>query len=292
MKYILAIILLMHSLLFNAKEKRALLIGISEYPQCQIDKDASWNSIHGANDALLIGKTLRAQNFKVRTILNQEATASNIRKAIKKLASEATTGDLIYIHISSHGQPYEDEDGDENDGWDESIIPYDAYKKPISGFYLGDKHIIDDEMEQYLSSIRKKIGPSGFIYVVIDACHAGEFQRTDDEEEDIFMRGTRSGFSLTNKLYTPPINKSSTFKIPSDAAMSDICMIEACRSYQTNCEIKEDGVYYGPLSFYINRIISERDLTADLSWLTELDAQMKSDRRLSSQNIVIENSKK
>ena len=292
MRYLIATILLMHSLLFNAKEKRALLIGISEYPQHQIDKEASWNNIHGANDALLLSKTLKAQNFKVRTILNKEATASNIRKAIKKLASEATKGDLIYIHISSHGQPFEDKNGDENDGWDESIVPYDAYKKPIPGIYQGDKHIIDDEMELSLASIRKSVGPSGFIYVVIDACHAGEFQRTDDEEEDIYIRGTRSGFSLTNKSYTPQINRSSTFKIPSNASMSDICMIEACRSYQTNCEIKEDGVYYGPLSFYINRIIRKHDLTSDLSWLTELDGQMKSDRRLSKQNIVIEKSQK
>ena len=292
MRYLIATILLMHSLLFNAKEKRALLIGISEYPQHQIDKEASWNNIHGANDALLLSKTLKAQNFKVRTILNKEATASNIRKAIKKLASEATKGDLIYIHISSHGQPFEDKNGDENDGWDESIVPYDAYKKPIPGIYQGDKHIIDDEMELSLASIRKSVGPSGFIYVVIDACHAGEFQRNDDEEEDIYIRGTRSGFSLTNKSYTPQINRSSTFKIPSNASMSDICMIEACRSYQTNCEIKEDGVYYGPLSFYINRIIRKHDLTSDLSWLTELDGQMKSDRRLSKQNIVIEKSQK
>ena len=292
MRYLIAIILLMHSLLFNAKEKRALLIGISEYPQHQIDKEASWNSIHGANDALLLSKTLKAQNFKVRTILNKEATASNIRKAIKKLASEATKGDLIYIHISSHGQPFEDKNGDENDGWDESIVPYDAYKKPIPGIYQGDKHIIDDEMELSLASIRKSVGPSGFIYVIIDACHAGEFQRNDDEEEYIYIRGTRSGFSLTNKSYTPQINRSSTFKIPSNASMSDICMIEACRSYQTNCEIKEDGVYYGPLSFYINRIIRKHDLTSDLSWLTELDGQMKSDRRLSKQNIVIEKSQK
>ena len=49
------------------------------------------------------------------------------------------SGDIVYLHFSCHGQPVEDLDGDEKDGWDESIVPYDAWKKPISGIYDGKK---------------------------------------------------------------------------------------------------------------------------------------------------------
>jgi hypothetical protein len=31
-------------------------------------------------------------------------------------------GDIIYLHFSCHGQPFEDMNGDEADGWDESYL--------------------------------------------------------------------------------------------------------------------------------------------------------------------------
>ena len=275
-----------------AKDKRALLIGISTYPIVENNKDASWSSIHGANDINIITPQLKKQGFRITSLIEKNATANNIRKALVRLEKECKQGDLVYIHFSMHGQPVEDTSRDESDGWDEALVPYDAYKKPIVGKYVGQNHILDDELYSSLLSIRRKIGKEGFVYIVVDACHAGEFQRSEDEYDDaeIYVRGTDSGFSMTNKKFVPRINASSSFKIKQENGHAEICFIEACRSYQTNCEIKQNNAYYGPLSYYISQLLSTTTLTEDRKWLEILDKNMRADKRLSRQNMVIETS--
>ena len=72
--------------------------------------------------------------------------------------------------------------------------------------------------------------------------------------------------------------------------MSNICVLEACRAYQVNSEIKENGVYYGALSYYINEVIQNQPITKDTTWTNEVSQKMNNDTRLVRQNIVIETS--
>ena len=265
--------------------KRALLVGISDYPTNIIALDAIWPSIHGANDIQVIGKTLKTQGFKLTSLLNREATALKIRKAMKKLLSEASTGDLLSIHFSCHGQPVEDLNGDEQDGWDEAIVPYDAWRTPVKGIYDGKNHIIDDELNNVIGEIRKKVGTNGFVYVIIDACHAGGIDRGEEEE---YLRGTRSGFSLSNKNYVPRIDARSNIPIDKVSGWADVCMLEACRAYQSNFEIKQDGLFYGPLSYYVNQVLQQQSLTKDTKWVESVKQLMERNPKLVKQNMVIQ----
>lgn len=271
-------------------KKRALLIGISEYPANNMNSEASWGTIHGTNDVELISPALKTLGFKVTTLTNSNATAVRIRKALSKLQSEVTVGDTIYLHFSCHGQPFEDLDGDEEDGWDEAIIPYDAQKVYKAGKYEGENHILDDELNGYLKSIRTKIGAKGFVYVIIDACHAGSSYRGDEEEDSIIIRGTNCGFSPTGKEFAPKIDKRGKIKVEKSDSMANICILEACRSYQVNTEIKESEKYYGPLSFYVNKVLQTSPFSLDKSWTDKVNCLMNSDARLVKQNIVIETS--
>lgn len=274
----------------NAATKRALLIGISDYPISKVDKEASWHKIHGANDVLMLGRTLKAQGFKISSLTNSNATAYGIRKALRKLLSDASNGDIIYLHFSCHGQPVEDVSGDENDGWDEAIIPYDAWKKPIRGIYDGKNHILDDELNTYLRSLRSKVGTKGFVYVVIDACHAGSSYRSEEEGDSIIIRGTDSGFSLSGKRFVPKIDKRGKIKVEKSPAMADVCILEACRSYQVNSEIQEGGNYYGSLSFYVDKVLRTIKLDKNISWTNNVATIMNKDTRLVRQNLVVESS--
>ena len=67
-----------------------------------------------------------------------------------------------------------------------------------------------------------------------------------------------------------------------------IIYLEACRPYQKNVEIVEQGVNYGGLSYYISKILSIHTLDRDYKWIYKVDSLMKNDIRLSNQNMVIE----
>ena len=86
-----------------AQKKHALLIGISDYPQYD-DTEASWAPIHGTNDIQLIAPILTEQGFVINTLTNEAATRQAIDNSFKELESRVKAGNIVYIHLSGHGQ--------------------------------------------------------------------------------------------------------------------------------------------------------------------------------------------
>lgn len=273
--------------LVMAQNKRALLVGISDY-QC-VNKYGGWNNIHGKNDIDMLSSTLKKSGASVFCLYDREATKAGIAKALNALVSQCKTGDIVYLHFSTHGQPFEDESGDEDDGWDESIVPVDAPIEFTKGKYEGENHLIDDELHEFCTRIRKAIGTKGMLFVVIDACHAGKASMGNEEE---IVRGTKAGFTRSGKYYRPQkLERGNFYQIPSSPSLGKVMFIEACRSYQVNKEIIEGGKHYGALSYYINRVLSIHELTKDSKWIETVKGMMDRDPRLTNQNMVIEYSK-
>ena len=272
-----------------SQSKRAFMVGISNYSWNQQLTDGNgWDDIHGENDVKLLAPTLKKQGFSIQKLCNKEATANNIRKSLASFSTKCKSGDIVYLHFSCHGQPFEDYDGDESDGWDEALVPFDALKEYRQGKYTGENHITDDELNGYLKTIRNRVGPNGIVYVVIDACHAGSSYRGDEDEDSVVIRGTDKGFSKTNKQYAPRIDKRGKIKVESSAQMANICILEACRSYQVNSELRADGKYYGSLSYYVNKTLQSTILGKSISWTEHVAQLMNQDIRLVRQNPVIE----
>src|SRR6185436_18878717 len=82
--------------------KRALLIGVNEYPR--LPKELQ---LHGcANDVALVQSVLRSLGFltgNIKVLLNREATRKAILKAFKQLVEDCRTDDIVVIHYSGHG---------------------------------------------------------------------------------------------------------------------------------------------------------------------------------------------
>ena len=259
------LILLSCCLLTHAQNKRALLIGISQY-----GNNTGWKNIHGANDVDLMKSVLNG--FSIRELKNANATYDNIIKELNYLTKKTKEGDIVYIHFSGHGQPFEDINGDEHDGWDESFVPFDAHLYYEENVYSGNKHLTDDILNTYLIKIRKKIGEHGILYVTIDACHAGNSYR--DSEEDIY-RGTGKGFSKNNKIYKVPKTQKRYYNIDDIRGYSPIVMLEACQSHQRNTEIYIKNTYYGPLTYAIFKTLQTKSIDKQAKWTKDLDSTMQ-----------------
>ena len=236
-------ILLVFILLFanNAwgQSRYALLIGIGEYPE-----DSGWNKIHGNDDISIIKPTLVRQGFRedaIFQLLDSAATKDNILKAFDNLAARLQSGDVAYIHFSGHGQQVSDLNGDEEDGFDEAWIPFDAKKKYEVGVYEGNNHLIDDELNVIFTRLRVRVGAKGKIIVIADACHSGSGSRGQLDDE-IIVRGTGDKFIL-------PRQTSIIIKKPEP---TEWLFVAACKPYQSNYEYRTpEGDYYGVLSYII-----------------------------------------
>lgn len=240
-------LMLLSTVILAAQERRALLIGIGEYPP-----GSEWTLVHGNNDVRIIREFLLGLGLRgecIETITNEKATKKGILSALERLTKIAGKGDAVYIHFSGHGQQVTDLDGDEEDGFDEAWVPYDAWKKYVAGVYEGENHIIDDEINVCLKKLRAKVGAKGRITLVSDACHSGSGSR--GLEDDEYFRGTDEKFILPSRVARKS-GRSNTV---------EWLFIGACKSYQTNYELKApDGKFYGCLSYVIAS--SEVDLSA------------------------------
>ena len=285
-RLLIACILCLIVLACKAQCKRAFMVGISHYDTALTGYQ--WNNINGAEDVLLLSPILQKQGFSLTTILDEQATYDNITHQLTHFISKTKKGDIVYIHFSTHGQPVEDLNGDETDGWDEAIVPIDAYKIYRKGIYEGKHHLIDDQLNTLLKELRKKIGPNGFLYVVIDACHAGTSSRANDET----VRGTNVGFTSNNKIFKPSPDKKSHYRIDASTKLSNVMFIEACRADQVNREIKVADKHYGPLSYNIAQTLSVKPLSTDAAgFLNSLKTTiLKGGHWPNNQNMVIETS--
>lgn len=238
-----------------AQRKRALVVGISAY---STNGYRVWQDIHGAEDAGLLKPALEQKGFTVATLLDKDATYEGILSALETFIRRTRRGDVVYLHFSCHGQPVEDglklgyPQGDEADRWDESLVPIDAGREYAAMGYRGDKHIVDDELQTYVRRLRKALTSKGVLYVVVDACHAGNMERDGFET----VRGTNEGLAK-NPLHK---YKQSDFvkrgRVERSPQLAPALFVEACESHQRNQEIRFQGREYGALSFNIWQMLN------------------------------------
>lgn len=245
---------------------RALLVGIDKYPPA-----SGWNEIHATNDISLLVPLLAQRRFaseNVTVLLNSQATKDAITNALRQLASDSRRGDYIYIHFSCHGQQMADDNGDEADGLDEALIPYDAPRRYAEGVYEGERHLRDDELGSLLDAIRRKAGADGTVTLVLDACHSGTADR--DSREEVYVRGT--SYIFAPKGFAPPaVHADASLKeIYSETGMAPLTALAACMPEQLNYEYRSpDGIYYGSLTYALCEVMGKNE-SVPISRLNEL----------------------
>ena len=187
MKKLLLLLLLSSNLMFA--EKYAIIIAVGEYPA-----KTGWSPISSGNDVPLIKNTLLNQGFSeknIRVLLNEAATRDGIMTSLKELSEKVIRGDIVVLHYSGHGQQIFDQNSEEIDGLDESIVPYDAWVKYTHN-YKGERHIRDDEIGDILVEFRNNLGKNGQLLMLLDSCHSGSATRGGK------ARGSASAFVPEN----------------------------------------------------------------------------------------------
>ena len=150
--------------------KKALCIGINDYPGT--DNDLS-GCVNDANDW--------AAELTTARLLRQQAARSGrppgaaMIKAIGGLIDGAAKGDSLIITYSGHGTWVPDTSGDEPDGRDEALCPYDLASKGA---------LLDDDLHALFS--RRAAGVR--IVLISDSCHSGSVTRGSEEDLELRYR--------------------------------------------------------------------------------------------------------
>lgn len=242
----------------KAQTKKALLIGIGNYPA-----EGGWGSLSSHNDISLIKNTLAERGFQKDQILelaDQKATRNGILDMIRKeFLNRVQANDIAYFHFSGHGQQKQDFEADELDGLDECIVPYDSPKKFQKGVYEGQNLITDDELGKALQAVRQKLGPKGQLFVVLDACHSGTGTRGMSRARGATEIMADPEF-LRNKLNNAPSpdKPEAQFEDGASSRMAPMVVFSGSAPNQLNYEMKtEAGEQYGSLSYALAKHLTK-----------------------------------
>ena len=247
-KAIYALLCLFLCISMNAESRHALTVFVSDYPQ-----ESGWNRLNSSNDKGVILPMLHNLGYNDSDIICLEdtsATYSNIIDAFRMISSKAAKGDMVYIHFSCHGQQITDVNKDEalvdsRDKYDEALVPYDACVSYGWNGYKGEKHLLDDTLNEWLNKITVKVGKDGCVILVADACHSGDLEREKVINNYSGYRGTFDRFEL-------PLHGAVKAKERQEV---NWISISACKDFQTNYECEYSGVRYGRLSLAISRVM-------------------------------------
>ena len=135
--------------------KIALIFSINDYPG--VANDLSFCVSDGNQSADYLSRL----GYQIRQFKDSEVTRRRFREEILSAFQNAKEGDKIWIDYSGHGSRIPDVDGDEDDGYDETL-------------YLHDGHFSDDE----IALLNQHIPDGVHVTFFVDSCHSGTVTRS------------------------------------------------------------------------------------------------------------------
>ncbi|ORX39480.1 peptidase C14 [Piromyces finnis] len=273
----------------RTRRRKALLIGIN-----YVNKPYE---LHGCiNDARYIYSFLKENyDFKEENcrILTEDAddeslipTKKNIINSMKWLVSGAKPGDSLFFHYSGHGLSFVDEDGDEIDGLDESILPVD---------YETNGVILDDEIHDLLV---KPLPKGCLLTALADCCHSGtvldlpysynsdgELECIDDMDRqhkeiskeylsnEVYKKNKMVQNLINRNTSPPPIYLSLRERSTIDSyikqtrkSSANVIQYSSCRDNEISADERANGNNYGALcnafvSTLTNLILEEKTIS-------------------------------
>jgi hypothetical protein len=222
--------------------KKALLVGINRYP------DPS-NGLQGCvNDVLQIRETLeRHFGFTdpgcVRPLTDGRATRKAILEGLAWLTAGAAPGDSLVFHYSGHGSQVPDRHGDERDGLDEILCPFDLDR---------DHPLTDDELAAAVSGVPK----GALLTVILDCCHSGTGLRVP----------AASGSTIRPRFLPHPAapanGRRPVRRFGVSVTKTNAVLIAACRDDQTSADALIGGKYRGAHTYHLCRALREGNWSA------------------------------
>lgn len=239
--------------------KTALCIGINDYPGTGSDLSGC------INDAGDWADELTNRGFSVFKLLDRDATHAAMTESIGGLIKDAKTGDTLVITYSGHGTWVPDSSGDEPDGRDECLCPYDIGS-------IGP--LLDDEIHEMFS--QREAGVR--ILLISDSCHSGSVSKGDDSDLDANAPRARflplEAWMPANELPVPsvrlPVLVSGLKRSGGDL------LLAGCQDTEYSWDTSFQGRPNGAFTYYALKTLREQNPATYVAWFNAIRTYLPS----------------
>lgn len=236
--------------------RHALVIGIDQYPNFPA------KPLEGCvRDAHLMASLLRERfgfaGDELRLLLDREATEQGILRELDRLTEVVGPDDTVVFHYSGHGSRLADQEGDEPDGWDETIVPHD------SGRSVEHRNldITDDQIYDRLLPLTQRTAD---ITLVFDSCHSGAVVRAETA-----VRYLPPDDRSLAEIDRPPV-ASALGRSPVEGGGfrplgGRYVLVAGCHDNEVACEHRlPSGEVHGALTYFLCKEL--RQASGDVCW--------------------------
>jgi len=207
-------------------QRWAVIMGVSNYQDTRIPslRYASTDA-QAFYDWIVSSEGGKYAPSRVKLLIDQEATGSNIKNALFTWLTQAIAEDIVTIYFAGHGSP-----NNPNSPDNLFLYPYDTQYDNVAatGFPMWD---IETALKRFIKA--KKV------IVVADACHAGGV----GQPFDVAMRDVRGVGGIANPIAT---GLQSLSKVG-----DGICVISASGEKQLSKESQEWGGGHGVFTYFL-----------------------------------------
>jgi hypothetical protein len=204
----------------NKNMKKILSFAINNYPGSGSDLQGCVNDQN--NIINILGKEF---GFETTWFKDSQVTRNLFRDEVSKLVLSAVNGDIIVIHVSSHGTQLPDVNLDEGDGYDEAL-------------YLHDGPFSDDEFSSILFHLKEGV----ICIFIMDCCFSGTITRDINKKakfKPLFSEVDGEGYPVEIKF-----RRSREIS----SGMNHL-VITGCSNLQTSADALISGSYNGALTY-------------------------------------------
>jgi len=226
-------------------------------------------------------------DFHVHGNPRQMPTRQNMIQAMHWLVSGAQPNDSLIFHYSGHGATVKDQDGDEDNGLDETICPLD---------FASAGMIVDDEINAIMV---QTLPPGCRLTGFFDSCHSGSAMDLpytystkgvvkepnmykdlgkgalgavmNYERGDIFGTLTSLG-GAASRMMTG--NKASNYTKKHRSSPADVISLSGCKDDQTSADAAQGNTNAGAMSYSFLTVMSQNPNQSYLTLLQNLRAVM------------------
>ena len=149
--------------------RHALVIGIDTYPGFGLESQLA-GAVRDARK--MVEMLIERHGFTSGDVLQRieaQATRSGILDALETLRRRVGSGDQVLVFFSGHGSQMTDREGDEGDGLDETLVPFDGGRGDAE-----NRDITDDEINHWAAGI---LEVTPHLTLIFDCCHAATLHR-------------------------------------------------------------------------------------------------------------------
>jgi hypothetical protein len=252
--------------------RKALLVGINDYADAPL---------RGCISDVQQMKGLLQQYYgfgegDIKLLLDDAATGAGIVAGLDWLAGGGEDRDAVRVfHYSGHGSYVADQDGDEPDGRDECLAPYD---------YKTAGMLTDDVLKRCYD----RFSPGGNLTLVMDCCHSGTINRIVGETAYRFLPVTKKEQARVDAAAARYLEEQNRFVLDGLAQLANQLfggalfakqeelaaefrarragrvqtnesniLLAGCQSVQTSADARIGRTFHGAFTYYLAEAITE-----------------------------------